>query len=514
LKAKGTQRLDKVLSSLGIATRSELKKMAKQGRILVNNKIVKDTSLHLNPELDEILVDGQAVIYKKYLYLLMNKPQGVISATEDLRDRTVIDLLTEQEKHFAPFPVGRLDKDTEGLLLLTNDGKLAHQLLSPRKHVDKTYFAKLDNEVGEEAITAFRQGVQLDDGYVTMPAVLNIVGNQSQSDQIEITIQEGKYHQVKRMFEAIGRKVIYLQRIRMGTLHLDRSLPLGSYRELTESELEQLQSIHASKRSVKLLALDVDGTLLRDDHSLSERNIASVRKVVDSGIEVVLCTGRGAPSALPVFKLMGLSGTIISHNGAATVLGDDLALHEQFEIGSSAYKELLIMLRNAKLFFDVSTAQSLYVEQIMPEAKKMYDLYEVVPEIISDFTNLVEGIVKVTVYEPDPEILDAFEQSLPSIMPTGITMVRSGVYFIDFMIPSVNKGVALANYAKSKGYKPEQVIAIGNYNNDIEMLNFAGIGIAVSNSTDEVLEVADFVVASNNEDGVSDAIVSYVLASE
>lgn len=513
MNAKGTQRLDKVLSSLGIATRSELKKMAKQGRILVNDKIVKDTSFHLNPEQDHILVDGQTVVYKKYIYLLMNKPQGVISATEDLRDRTVIDLLTEQEKHFAPFPVGRLDKDTEGLLLLTNDGKLAHQLLSPRKHVDKTYFAKLDAPVGEEAIVAFKQGVQLDDGYVTMPAILNTVGHESQSDQVEITIQEGKYHQVKRMFEAIGRKVTYLQRIRMGTLHIDRSLPLGSYRELTDSELESLKNIHATKRMVKLLALDVDGTLLRDDHSLSERNIESVRKVVESGIEVVLCTGRGAPSALPVFKLLGLTGTIISHNGAATVLGDDFVIHEQFEMDSLAYGKLVTLLRNSKLFFDVSTAQSLYVEQLIPEAQQMYDLYEVVPEMISDFTDLVEGIVKVTVYEPDPLILDAFQESLPAIMPTGITMVRSGVYFIDFMIPSVNKGVALANYATSKGYKPEQVIAIGNYNNDIEMLNFAGIGIAVSNSTQEVLEVADVVVASNNDDGVSDAIASYVLES-
>jgi 16S rRNA pseudouridine516 synthase len=513
MKAKGTQRLDKVLSSLGIATRSELKKMAKQGRILVNGEIVKDTSFHLNPEQDHIHVDGQAVTYKKYIYLMLNKPPGVLSATEDLRDRTVIDLLTEQEKHFAPFPVGRLDKDTEGLLLLTNDGKLAHQLLSPRKHVDKTYFAKLDGVVGEEAIFAFQQGVQLDDGYVTMPAVLKLIGDAIQSNEIEITIQEGKYHQVKRMFEAIGRKVIYLQRIRMGNLDLDRTLPLGSYRTLTETELVQLQSIHKSKRAIKLLALDVDGTLLRDDHSLSEVNIASVQKVAASGIEVVLCTGRGAPSALPVFQQMGLSGTIISHNGAATVNGDALEVQQQIEIETPIYKELLVMLRNSQLFFDVSTATSLFVENLIPEAKKMYDLYEVEPEFISDFESLDGGVVKVTVYEPDPVRLDDFQQTLSKIMPAGITMVRSGIYFIDFMVPSVNKGVALAHYAKSRGYIPEQVVAIGNYNNDIEMLHYAGIGIAVSNSTQEVLEVADFVVASNNDDGVSDAIASYVLES-
>lgn len=513
MKAKGTQRLDKVLSTLGIATRSELKKMAKQGRILVNDKIVKDTSLHLNPEQDQIHVDGEAVTYKKYIYLVMNKPQGVISATEDLRERTVIDLLTEQEKHFAPFPVGRLDKDTEGLLLLTNDGKLAHQLLSPRKHVDKTYFAKLDGVVGEEAIHAFKQGIQLDDGYITMPADLNLIGHATFSNEIEITIQEGKYHQVKRMFEAIGRKVTYLQRIRMGSLRLDRELPLGTYRALTETELEQLQNIHTSKRAIKLLALDVDGTLLRDDHSLSEVNIASVRKVVDSGIEVVLCTGRGAPSALPVFQQMGLSGTIISHNGAATVHGDALEVQQQIEIDPSIYKELLVMLRNSQLFFDVSTATSLFVEKLIPDAKKMYDLYEVEPEFITDFSCLKESIVKVTVYEPDPAKLDMFEQSLSIILPNGITMVRSGIYFIDFMVPSVNKGIALAHYAKSKGYTPEQVVAIGNYNNDIEMLQYAGIGIAVSNSTQDVLGVADFVVASNNEDGVSDAIKLYVLES-
>jgi 16S rRNA pseudouridine516 synthase len=196
MNAKGTQRLDKVLASLGVATRSELKKMAKQGRIQVNQKIIKDTSCHVNPELDEIYVDDEKITYKKYVYWMMNKPQGVISATEDLRDRTVIDLLTPQEQHFAPFPVGRLDKDTEGLLLLTNDGKLAHQLLSPRKHVDKTYFAKLDGEVDHEAVLAFQNGVRLDDGYVTMPAKLNILDESKCGSEIEVTIQEGKFHQV------------------------------------------------------------------------------------------------------------------------------------------------------------------------------------------------------------------------------------------------------------------------------------------------------------------------------
>lgn len=172
---------------------------------------------------------------------MMNKPPGVISATEDLRDETVIDLLEPLHQHFQPFPVGRLDKDTEGLLLLTNDGVLAHNLLSPKKHVPKVYYAQIEGVVTEEDAEKFANGVELDDGYVTKPGKLVILKSAQQSE-IELTIQEGKFHQVKRMFEAVGKRVTYLKRISMGSLTLDENLALGEYRELTTEELNGLQN--------------------------------------------------------------------------------------------------------------------------------------------------------------------------------------------------------------------------------------------------------------------------------
>lgn len=238
------QRLDKILGNLGYGTRSELKRAAKQGRITVNEKTVKDSGLQVDPYGDQIQFDGETVQYREYIYVMMNKPQGVISATEDRRDRTVVDLLEDEYRVFEPFPVGRLDKDTEGLLLLTNDGQLAHELLSPRKHVPKTYIADVLGEVDEQDIEAFKQGVTLDDGYVTMPAELKINGQQPSAEgtvsQIALTISEGKFHQVKRMFESVGKKVIYLKRVSMGALELDPALSLGQYRELTAEELALL----------------------------------------------------------------------------------------------------------------------------------------------------------------------------------------------------------------------------------------------------------------------------------
>ncbi|WP_138495556.1 pseudouridine synthase [Paenibacillus pinistramenti] len=245
---KQTLRLDKILSHMGIATRSELKKMVKQGRITVDGTKVKDSGLQVNPARCVIEVDGEEVVYREFIYIMLHKPAGVVSATEDNRDRTVIDLLPGKFKVFAPFPVGRLDKDTEGLLLLTNDGALSHELLSPRKHVPKTYEAKVLGAIGGSHAEQFRAGVELDDGYVTKPAELEILKQYEENGQIyseiSLTIVEGKFHQVKRMFEAAGSKVLYLKRVRMGTLELDPLLPKGAYRELTEEELSRLQTIH------------------------------------------------------------------------------------------------------------------------------------------------------------------------------------------------------------------------------------------------------------------------------
>lgn len=235
-----TQRLDKLLSHSGYGTRKEIKKLCKSNRVKVNEKVMKDPSFHVNPEQDQIYVGDERVTYRKYIYLMMNKPPGVISATEDGREQVVVDLIDAKYLRFSPFPVGRLDKDTEGLLLLTNDGQMAHQLLSPKKHVPKTYYACINGVVTEDDKEAFLRGVTLEDGYVTLPAHLSIIQSGMKSE-IELTITEGKFHQVKRMFEAVGKQVIYLKRISMGPLTLDSSLQLGEYRECTEQEIELLR---------------------------------------------------------------------------------------------------------------------------------------------------------------------------------------------------------------------------------------------------------------------------------
>ena len=217
-----------------------MKKLIREGGVSVNGETIKDPKIHVDPEKDEVTVFGEQVEYKEFIYLMMNKPPGVISATEDLFDQTVVDLLTPEDAIYRPFPVGRLDKDTRGLLLLTNDGKLAHQLLSPKKEVPKTYYALVDGTVTAEDQKAFEHGVTLDDGYKTKPARLEILRSGEIRSEIELTITEGKYHQVKRMFEAVGKKVVYLKRMKMGPLRLDDNLQAGEYRELLPEEVKML----------------------------------------------------------------------------------------------------------------------------------------------------------------------------------------------------------------------------------------------------------------------------------
>jgi 16S rRNA pseudouridine516 synthase len=235
------QRLDKVLAHLGFGTRKEIKKLVRDGRVQVNGQSSLDPGQHVDPTSDVIQVDGIPVTYRRYIYVMMNKPPGVLSATRDSRAPVVVDLLSPDDQVFHPFPVGRLDKDTEGLLLLTNDGELAHRLLSPKRHVPKTYYARVAGTVTRGDVAAFAQGIRLDDGYVTMPAELSIVTSGAVSE-VELTIYEGKFHQVKRMFLAVGKPVMYLKRIRMGPLVLDEALAPGEYRELTDEEVEQLRS--------------------------------------------------------------------------------------------------------------------------------------------------------------------------------------------------------------------------------------------------------------------------------
>lgn len=236
------ERLDKILANLGYGTRKELKKIVRSGIVEVNGVVAKDSGMQVDPEKGKIVINGEEIYYREFIYLMMNKPDGVISATYDNRDETVIDLLEVEHQVFEPFPVGRLDKDTVGLLLLTNDGELNHRLIAPKWKVDKVYFAKIDKEVTESDIKAFEKGITLDDGYVCKEAKLEIQSVSEEGSDVLVTIQEGKFHQVKRMFEAVGKKVVYLKRIEFGTLKLDEELEEGEYRELTEEEIAILKS--------------------------------------------------------------------------------------------------------------------------------------------------------------------------------------------------------------------------------------------------------------------------------
>ncbi len=236
-------RIDKWLAHMGVATRSELRIMAKRGVITVNGKAEKDTGRQVVPGIDQLMVDGQEVRFEPFLYIMMNKPKGVISATEDRRERTVLDLVPEALRYTELFPVGRLDKDTTGLLLLTDDGEMAHRLLSPKRHVAKTYHATIDGNVTDEIVQGFATGVTLDDGYLTLPGSLRVMKQMGDYADTEVIIHEGKFHQIKRMFQAFGLNVVELRRVKMGPLDLDESIPEGSLRKLTPNEIVSLEAV-------------------------------------------------------------------------------------------------------------------------------------------------------------------------------------------------------------------------------------------------------------------------------
>ncbi|WP_010532335.1 pseudouridine synthase [Lentibacillus jeotgali] len=239
-------RLDKLLANKGFGSRKDVKGLIKKKKVIINDHIVKDSGFQVNPEKDIVEVNNEMVYYREYIYVMLNKPSGYVSATADNRDKTVVDLLPSAYRLFDPFPVGRLDKDTEGLLLITNDGRLGHQLTSPNKAVEKTYFAEVRGDVTEQDIEKFRFGVQLDDGYIAKPAVLNVL-HAAPVSHVQVTVTEGKFHQVKRMFEAVGKKVIYLKRIQMGNLPLDGNLGAGDFRELNEEEVQRLKTLTQKK---------------------------------------------------------------------------------------------------------------------------------------------------------------------------------------------------------------------------------------------------------------------------
>ena len=228
-------RLDKFLCDAGIGSRSQVKVFLKQGLIKVNGEIIKKPEFKVEEEQDSVTFQGKEIKYRKYVYYMLNKPKGVVSATRDNLDRTVTDLIKDSG-HQNLFPVGRLDKDTEGLLITTNDGDLAHRLLSPKKHVDKVYYVELDKMLTEEGRRMLETGIDIGEEKPTLPANAQRITDTS----LYLTIREGKYHQVKRMLKAVGCEVTYLKRIAMGAISLDKNLPCGCYRELTEEERKKI----------------------------------------------------------------------------------------------------------------------------------------------------------------------------------------------------------------------------------------------------------------------------------
>lgn len=238
-------RLDKYLCDMQIGSRAEVKELIKKKRIKVNEETVTKPELKIDTDNDIIKFDDEIINYQEYEYFMLNKPQGVISATNDKSDKTVIDLINDAKRKDL-FPVGRLDKDTEGLLLITNDGELSHNLLSPKKHVDKTYFAKVKGHITDEEVLKFKNGLVVDETFTAKPARLHVLefNAADNTTDIQITIHEGKFHQIKRMFEAVGSEVLYLKRLSMGTLLLDKNLMPGEYRKLSQEEINALKGVN------------------------------------------------------------------------------------------------------------------------------------------------------------------------------------------------------------------------------------------------------------------------------
>lgn len=233
-------RLDKFLSECGFGTRLEIKKLIRTDRVSVVGAKSKPTAdMRIDENTAEVFVDGESVTYKKYIYLMLNKPNGYLSATYDKDKAVVLDLVPPQYRHFDLFPVGRLDIDTVGLIVLTNDGALSHRLLSPRHHIPKTYYAEVSGRLGDAEVSAFAEGMDLGD-FIAQPSEMTIVSSDDDKSAAEVTIYEGKFHQIKRMFEKTGHTVTYLKRTAMNRLSLDESLGEGELRELTDRELELL----------------------------------------------------------------------------------------------------------------------------------------------------------------------------------------------------------------------------------------------------------------------------------
>lgn len=237
-------RLDKYLANMGVGTRTQVKEFIKKGRVSIDDNIIKSPETKFDENSQIAALDGVRINFVKYEYYMLNKPSGVVSATVDNINKTVISLINSKRKDL--FPIGRLDKDTQGLIIITNDGEIAHKMLSPKHHISKVYYAQVEGIVDENDVKLFAQGLKIDNEFNAMPAKLEIIKSEDIS-QIKLEIFEGKFHQVKRMFEAVGKKVIFLKRISMGEIKLDNSLKAGEFRQLNKDELNYLERLRSNK---------------------------------------------------------------------------------------------------------------------------------------------------------------------------------------------------------------------------------------------------------------------------
>lgn len=264
----------------------------------------------------------------------------------------------------------------------------------------------------------------------------------------------------------------------------------------------------------KLIALDIDGTLLNDDYELTERTVSTLRKVHEAGSRIVLCTGRAPASAVPIMETLGFEGVLISHNGAATVQTPGSRLLYEFAFPVEDVAALVRFCRDENVHFDMNTAWEMYVEKVGDVEAAMYEKYMAAPERVEDTLGISEPVVKFTMFGSE-EVMDKVERNLGAMsLPASLQAIRSGVHFIDVMLKSVSKGRALQKLSELWDMEPASILAMGNYFNDIDMLRFAGLGIAMDNSPDEVKQAADAVTLSNNEEGVAEALLRYVLCSE
>lgn len=237
-------RLDKYLANMGVGTRTQVKEFIKKGRVSIDDNIIKSPETKFDENSQIVALDGVRINFVKYEYYMLNKPSGVVSATVDNINKTVISLINSKRKDL--FPIGRLDKDTQGLIIITNDGEIAHKMLSPKHHISKVYYAQVEGIVDKNDVKLFAQGLKIDSEFNAMPAKLEIIKSEDIS-QIKLEIFEGKFHQVKRMFEAVGKKVIFLKRISMGEIKLDNSLKAGEFRQLNKDELNYLERLRSNK---------------------------------------------------------------------------------------------------------------------------------------------------------------------------------------------------------------------------------------------------------------------------